>query len=458
LQTYFNRFTLKKDAYAALRIPAYRRFLSMRLTMTLATQIMSVSVGYFVYEITGDPLMLGFIGLSEALPAIGISLYAGHLADKLNRRNILAGCISLLALCAFGLLLIALNQHHLPKNNLLTGIYCVTFCTGIARGFFSPTNFAFLPQLVPKEHLPNAIAWNSGTWEAASVTGLGIGGLLYGFAGVSTTFAVMLALCLIALVIVLTIAPRPIPPANFSESALVRIKEGLRFVASNQLIVSAIALDLFAVLFGGAVALLPVYAKDILHVGPQGLGILRAAMSIGAISTAFLLAHYPLRKGAGKIMLACVLCFGLCMIGFGMSRLFWLSFAFLLLAGVFDEVSVFLRSSLVQFQTPDHMKGRVSSVNSIFITSSNEIGAFESGLAARFLGTVPAVVFGGVMTLLVVGITWWKAPKLRNLNFDQDGAEEVAEQPALPMREEETPLDEMMINKNPSAGAKPTDG
>ncbi len=420
--------------------------------MTLATQIMSVSVGYFVYEITGDPLMLGFIGLSEALPAIGISLYAGHLADKMNRRNILVGCISLLALCALGLLLIALNRDSMPKTTLLTGIYCVTFCTGIARGFFSPTNFAFLPQLVPKEILPNAIAWNSGTWEAASVTGLGIGGLLYGFVGVSATFAVMLGLCVIAFIIVLTIAPRPIPLANFSESALVRIKEGLRFVASNQLIISAIALDLFAVLFGGAVALLPVYAKDILHVGPQGLGILRAAMSIGAITTAFLLAHQPLRKGAGKIMLACVFGFGLCMIGFGLSRIFWLSFAFLLLAGVFDEVSVFLRSSLVQFQTPDHMKGRVSSVNSIFITSSNEIGAFESGLAARFLGTVPAVVLGGVMTLLVVGITWWRAPKLRNLNFDQDGAEEVAEQPALPMREEETPLDEFM--QNPSADPK----
>ncbi|MEO6759109.1 MAG: MFS transporter [Saprospiraceae bacterium] len=436
-----------KDAYAALRIPAYRRFLSMRLTMTLAIQIMSVSVSYFVYEITGDPLMLGFIGLAEALPAIGISLYAGHLADKKNRRNILVACIALLSLCALALLLIALGRHSLPKFTLLAGIYTVMFANGIARGFFSPTNFAFLPQLVPKEVLPNAIAWNSGTWEAASVTGLGIGGLLYGFAGVSTTFGVMLGLCLVALMIVLTIAPRPIPPANFSEKALVRIKEGLRFVGSNQLIISAIALDLFAVLFGGAVALLPVFAKDILHVGPEGLGILRAAMSIGAITTAFFLAHYPLRKGAGKIMLGCVFGFGVCIIGFGLSKLFWLSFIFLLAAGVFDEVSVFLRSSLVQFQTPDHMKGRVSSVNTIFITSSNEIGAFESGLAASLLGTVPSVVFGGVMTLVVVGVTWWKAPKLRNLNFNEHGMEDIAP----PMREEETPMDELMRGGNTSA-------
>lgn len=419
----------------------------MRLTMTLAIQIMSVSVGYFVYELTGDPLMLGFIGLAEAVPAIGIALYAGHLADKLNRRNILVACVATLLLCAVALLVIALYQYNMPRNNLLAGIYLVMFCTGIARGFFSPTNFAFLPQLVPKELLPNAITWNSSTWTAASITGLGIAGLLYGFAGVTAAFGVMVGLCVVALGIVLSIAPRPIPPADFSETAIVRIREGLRFVANNQLIKSAIAMDLFAVLFGGAVALLPVFAKDILHVGPQGLGVLRAAMSVGAISTAFFLAHRPLHKGAGKIMLFCVLGFGLCMIGFGLSRMFWLSFFFLFLAGVFDEVSVFIRSSLVQFQTPDHMKGRVSSVNTIFITSSNEIGAFESGLAARLLGTVPSVVFGGIMTLLVVGITWWRAPKLRNLNFDRSGAEDTAAQPAPPQRAEETPIDEFMVAK-----------
>ena len=419
----------------------------MRLTMTLAIQIMSVSVGYFVYELTGDPLMLGFIGLAEAVPAIGIALYAGHLADKLNRRNILVACVATLLLCAVALLVISLYQYNMPRNNLLDGIYLVMFCTGIARGFFSPTNFAFLPQLVPKELLPNAITWNSSTWTAASITGLGIAGLLYGFAGVTAAFGVMVGLCVVALGIVLSIAPRPIPPADFSETAIVRIREGLRFVANNQLIKSAIAMDLFAVLFGGAVALLPVFAKDILHVGPQGLGVLRAAMSVGAISTAFFLAHRPLHKGAGKIMLFCVLGFGLCMIGFGLSRMFWLSFFFLFLAGVFDEVSVFIRSSLVQFQTPDHMKGRVSSVNTIFITSSNEIGAFESGLAARLLGTVPSVVFGGIMTLLVVGITWWRAPKLRNLNFDRSGAEDTAAQPAPPQRAEETPIDEFMVAK-----------
>jgi MFS family permease len=407
----------KPDAYAALRVPEYRYFMSMRLMTTLAIQIMSVSVGYFIYDLTGDPLMLGFVGLAEAVPAISISLWAGHLADKYNRRNIIAGCLSLLLLCTVALFLLALNRDLLTKTVLLGGIYAVMFMTGVARGFFSPTNFAFLPQLVDKKTLPNAISWNSSTWEVASITGLGLGGLLYGFAGVSWAFGTLIALFALALTFLLRIAPKPVPPADFSATALERIREGLRFVYSNQIILAAIALDLFAVLFGGAVALLPVFAKDILEVGPQGLGILRAAMSLGAITMALYLAHRPLARDAGTLMLWCVAGFGACIIGFGLSKWFWLSFLFLYGCGVFDEVSVYIRASLIQHLTPDHLKGRVSSVNTIFITSSNEIGAFESGLTAKLMGTVPAVVFGGLMTIVVVGITWWKAPKLRMLDF-----------------------------------------
>lgn len=409
--------SLKPDAYAALRIPDYRRFLGMRMMTTLAIQIMSVSVGYYVYELTNDPLMLGLIGLAEAIPAISISLWAGHLADKYNRRNILIGCILTLLMCSLTLLTLVYMRHALPKATLLAGIYSVIFCTGIARGFFSPTNFAFLPQLIDKKILPNAITWNSSTWEVASITGLGLGGILYGFVGVTATFTVMSGLYLLALIFLFQIAPRPVPPADHSEPATERIKAGLRFVFGNQLLIAAIALDLFAVLFGGAVALLPVFAKDILLVGPEGLGILRAAMSLGAISMGFFIAHQPLGKSAGKLMLACVAGFGGCIIGFGLSQYFWLSFFFLFLAGVFDAVSVFVRSSLMQHLTPEHMKGRVSSVNSIFITSSNEIGAFESGLAAKLMGTVPSVIFGGTMTILIVLFTWWKAPKLQKLDF-----------------------------------------
>ncbi|MBK8968095.1 MAG: MFS transporter [Lewinellaceae bacterium] len=408
----------RPDAYAALRVPDFRRYTAMRLSTTLAIQIMSVSVGYYVYDLTGDPLMLGLIGLTEALPAIAISLWAGHLADKYNRRNILVACLSLMVLCTMALVLMAWQEAALPKGFLLGGIFTVIFLTGVSRGFFSPTNFAFLPQLVDKKTLPNAITWNSSTWQVASITGLGVGGLLYGFAGVTWAFGTMAFLTVLALVFLLQIQPRPAPEVDRRTPALTRIREGLRFVYKNQIILAAIALDLFAVLFGGAVALLPVYAKDILEVGPQGLGILRAAMSIGAIGTAVYLAHRPMGRQAGAIMLGCVAGFGLCIIGFGLSKVFWLSFLLLFLAGVFDEVSVFVRASLIQHLTPDHLKGRVSSVNSIFITSSNEIGAFESGLTAKLMGTVPAVVFGGVMTIVVVGITWWKAPKLRELDYD----------------------------------------
>jgi hypothetical protein len=244
-----------------------------------------------------------------------------------------------------------------------------------------------------------------------------MGGLIYGYFGVSAAFGTMSVFCFIALLVVLQIASRPVPAFDQSEPALKRIRAGLDFVFSKQLIIASTAMDLFAVFFGGAVALMPVFAKDILHVGPQGAGLLRAAMAIGAISMAIFLAHRPLGKGAGKIMLACVAGFGLCNIGFGLSTHFYLSFGLLVLAGMFDEVSVFIRSALVHFHTPENMKGRVSSVSTIFITSSNELGAFESGLAARFMGTVPSVVFGGLMTIGVVGLTWWRAPKLRQYDF-----------------------------------------
>ena len=412
--------TSKPDAYAALRIPDYRWFLAMRMMTTFTVQIMSVAVQYYVYELTNSPLMLGLIGLAEAVPAIGISLWAGHLADKYNRRNILIGCLSLLLLCSLALCGLVLYKDTLPVSTLLIAVYGIIFANGISRGFFSPANFAFLPQLVDRKLLPNAIAWNSSTWEVASIGGLGIGGLLYGFwHGPELAFGVMSVLCALALVCTLQITSKPVPPTHLMEPALVRIREGLRFVFSNQLIITTIVLDLLAVLFGGAVALLPVFAKDILKVGPEGLGILRAAMSIGAISMAFFIAHRPLGKGAGKLLLASVAGFGACMIGFGLSTNFWLSFAFLVTAGMLDEVSVFIRSSLVQHLTPEHMKGRVSSVSTIFITSSNEIGAFESGLAASMMGTVPSVVFGGAVTLVVVYATWLRSPKLRMLDFSR---------------------------------------
>ena len=271
----------KRDAYAALRVPDFRRYFSMRLLLTLSIQIMSVSVGYFIYDVTGDPLKLGLAGLAEAIPAISVSLWAGHIADKYSRRNILVACLSLFLVCAISLFVLALNKGKVSPEFLVLAIYVVIFFTGIARGFYSPAGFAFLPQLVSKELLPNAITWNSSSWEVASITGLGVGGLIYGFGGVELTFGIMACLSLSALFCALSIKSRPVPYVEHMESASIRIKEGLRFVFNNPLIISAVAMDLFAVLFGGAVALLPVFAKDILHVGPEGLGILRAAMSLG---------------------------------------------------------------------------------------------------------------------------------------------------------------------------------
>lgn len=385
---------------------------------TLTVQVMSVSVQYFVYELTHDPLMLGLIGLAEAVPAIGVALWAGHIADKYNRRNILLVCLLVLLGCCVGLVWISGRVGVMAAEGVLGLTYLVIFINGLARGFFSPTNFAFLPQLVGREYLPNAISWNSSAWEIASIGGLGLGGLLYGFwHGPGLAFGVMTFLCVAAVFAVLRIAPRPLPSMGVMEPAWVRIREGLRFVFSNQLIISSIVMDLLAVLFGGAVALLPIFSEDILHVGPEGLGILRAAMSVGAILMAFVIAHRPPGRRAGKLLLACVGGFGLCMIGFGLSTHFWLSFALLVVAGMLDEVSVFIRSSLVQHLTPEHLKGRVSSVSSIFITSSNEIGAFESGLMARLVGTVSSVVLGGCITLTVVAGTYFRAPKLRQLDF-----------------------------------------
>ena len=416
---------MKSDAYSALRIPDYRRFLGMRLLTTLSIQIMSVSVGYLIYELTNSKLMLGYIGLTEAIPAICTSLLAGHYVDKYNRRKILIGCMVLLTFCASILLTLVLKKGVISQQFLISGIFGVIFITGIARAFFSPANFALLPQLVSKEQLGNAITWNSSTWEVASVTGLGLGGLLYGFAGVEWAFGTMTFLSVAGLFFAWAISRQPDPDTNRSIPMVVKIKEGLDFVFSNKIIRAALAFDLFAVLFGGAVALLPVFAKDILKVGPEGFGLLRAAMSIGAISMAFFIAHKPIGKNAGKMMFFCVAGFGISIIAFGLSTWFWFSFLCLVMAGVFDEVSVFVRQALVQYQTPDHMKGRVSSVNSIFITSSNEIGAFESGVTARLMGTVTAVVFGGCMTLAVTAITWWKSPQLRQLDFsEKDNMEE----------------------------------
>jgi MFS family permease len=405
------------DPYIALRNNEFRFYLFFRLFITLAIQIEAVIVGWQVYEITNDTFSLGLIGLAEAIPAITVALYAGHLADSKNRKHIILICLSILLVCGFALLTLTIYRNELPQNELLLGIYLTIFSTGVARGFMGPSTSAFMGQIVDKSIYKNAVTWSSNVWQSASVLGPAMAGLLYAYLGIVNTYIIQVCMVIIALVAVISIASKPIAHFVAGEKIKDRIKEGLNFVFSNQLLVGALSLDLFAVLFGGAVALLPVFAKDILQTGAEGLGFLRAAPAIGAVFTATILAYKPIGKNAGKILLACVAGFGVSTILFAVSTNFILSLICLFMTGVFDSVSVVIRSTLVQVLTPDNMKGRVSAVNNIFIGSSNEIGAFESGAAAKFMGVVQSVVFGGGMTILVVLITGFSAKKLAALDL-----------------------------------------
>jgi MFS family permease len=411
-------FEEKHDPYAALKIPEFRLYVAARWCITIALQIQGVIVGWQIYQLTKDPLSLGLIGLAEAIPAIVVALYAGYVADNYNRKNIILATISLLVFCSASLWFFTIDIGSFFLKNGAIPIYAVIFLSGIARGFMGPAVFSFMPQLVPdRKYYANAITWSSTTWQAASVAGPAIGGLILGFLGLSAAYAADALLTLLSLFFFTLIAAKPLPETTEKLSMKESLLSGLKFVFGNQLILGAISLDLFAVLFGGAVALLPIYITDILHSGPESLGFLRAAPAIGSVLMALYLAHRPIGQKAGKKMLLCVAGFGVCIILFGISKSFWFSLIMLALSGMFDSISVIIRSTLIHTHTPEYMKGRVSAVNNIFVGSSNEIGSFESGLAARLLGVVPSVVFGGVMTLIVVGVTSLKAKKLRDLEL-----------------------------------------
>jgi MFS family permease len=364
--------------------------------------------------LTKDPLSLGLIGLAEAIPSIGVSLYAGHIADIMQRKKIILICVSTLLICSVALLVFTLMSAEFFRDFGVVPIYGVIFLSGIARGFLSPAFFSFMPQLVPRDLYSNAVTWNSTLWETATISGLALGGVLYIF-GATSAYAIDVLLTLTGLLLMAGVGNKPLPPVTNEEGVAQKIQAGLKFVFHNKMILGAISLDLFAVLFGGAVALLPIFADEVLHVGTVGLGILRAAPSIGALCMAFYITHHPLKKDAGEILLYSVANFGVCMVLFALSTNFWVSLVILMLSGAFDCISVILRSTLLQTLTPENMKGRVSAVNHIFVGSSNEIGMFESGLAAKLMGTIPSVIFGGCMTMLVVGITAGVSKSLRRL-------------------------------------------
>ncbi len=412
--------SLSSDAYGALRIPQFRRILLTRLCITLAIQIQYVAIGWQVYAITHDPLKLGYSGLAEALPYVSLSLFSGYVADHYNRKRVWQYSVLILLFASIVLYLYGMQPTAVLQHYGVAPFYMVAAVVGVARAFMAPTMNAFWAQWVPRELYANAATWNANNFNAGAILGPAIGGLIYGFIGVEAAYAVVAVLVVTAFLVISTVPSKPLPPQSQSgENLKEKLTAGLRFVFANQVLVGAMTLDMFAVLFGGAMAMLPAIAKDVLHTGPEGLGLLRSATAVGSILMGFVVAFHPPHRNTGRKLLWCVAGYGVCMICFACSQVFWLSYLFLVLSGAFDNVSMVIRGSIAQLMTPDDMRGRVSSVNGIFIGSSNEIGSFESGVAAKLLGLIPSIIFGGSMTLVVVAITSRVAPLLRAFEIEK---------------------------------------
>ena len=407
----------KSEAFSVIRVKNFRFFLLYRNLMTMASLMQSVIVGWQVYELTHNVLWLGFIGLVEVVPQITVSFFAGHYIDLWNRRKIVFYTTLLLILGSILLLIYSSNAAYFSEKFGAYPIFITIFLTGLARGILSPAQVALMGQLVPRNLYANAATWNSANWQVAAVMGPAIGGLVYGFRGIIPAYSLVFGLYTMSLFMMMFIKCGKHEVTDTDEGMFTRIRSGIHFVFRTPELLGAFTLDMFAVLFGGAVAMLPVFASDILFVGPQGLGLLRACPAIGATLMAVILMFWPPVGRTGKLLLLSVTGFGLCMIGFAFSTSFVLSGLLLILSGAFDNISVVIRGTILQLFTPDDMRGRVASVNSIFIGSSNELGAFESGVAAKIMGLVPSVVFGGFMTLAVVFTTIKVNKPLRRLSI-----------------------------------------
>jgi len=410
---------LSGDAFIAVRNRNFRYFLGYRFFMTMATLMQSVIVSWHMYFLTKNVLWLGLIGLVEVLPQISIALFAGHYIDIWNRKKIVRNTTFLLLIGSAILMLYSIEFFHSFERFGIWPIFITIFLTGLSRGILMPANTALIGQLVDKSNYANAATWSSANWQVAAVVGPAIGGLIYGFSSITVAYCSIFILYLCSLFIFSGVQIEHIanPILAGEEDMFSRIREGIGFVVKSPELLGAFSLDMLAVLFGGAVAMLPVFASDVLHVGPEGLGFLRACPAVGAILMSFYLMFHPPVKNSGRKLLLCVAAFGICMIGFAFSHVFWLSGLLLLMSGLFDNVSVVIRGTILQLYTPEHMRGRVASVNSIFIGSSNELGAFESGMAAKLMGLIPSVAFGGIMTLVVVAVTAKMNPVLRKLSL-----------------------------------------
>jgi MFS family permease len=407
----------KGEAFAVIHVKNFRYFLLYRIFMTVASLMQSVIVGWQIYELSHNVLWLGFVGLAEVIPQVSISLFAGHYIDLWNRKKIIKYTSLLLILSSAVLLVYSMNQAYFSQKYGIVPIFAAIFLAGLARGILGPAQVALLGQLVPRNLYANAATWNSANWQVAAVMGPAIGGMVYGFWGIIPAYSMALGFYALSFFMIMFIKAGRHEVRETGEGVFTRIRTGIDFVFKTPELLGAFTLDMFAVLFGGAVAMLPVFASDILHIGPQGLGLLRACPAIGAMLMAFVLMFRPPMGKTGIVLFICVLGFGFCMIGFGISKGFILSGILLILSGAFDNVSVVIRGTILQLFTPDEMRGRVASVNSIFIGSSNELGAFESGIAARLMGLVPSVVFGGIMTLAIVLTTIKMNRPLRRLSL-----------------------------------------
>ncbi len=412
----------KLDPYAALRFKEFNLFLIIRFILVFGWSMQFIIVEWEVYCLTTDPLSIGLIGLVEVIPAIFTAFFAGHIVDQKEKKKLFIYCI--VAFLFVGIGYYYITSEYVSDNfstfNKLVGIYILVFCGGFIRAFIGPTIFSLVALIVPKRVYPNAATWSSSTWQLAVVLGPAFAGFSIAWIGVNNSMGVVLFTIIIGLLLIGFIKKKPILNPKIGEPIFQSLKAGLKFVFRTKSILIALSLDMVAVLFGGAIALLPVYAQEILNVGSEGFGILRAAPAVGSVIMMIAAAHIPLTKNAGKKLLIAIFCFGLSIIVFGISDIFWLSVFALFLYGLTDGVSMIIRQTILQLKTPDEFRGRVASVNSIFVGSSNELGAFESGATAKLMGTVPAVIFGGVMTILTVGFTAIKFPTFRKLDLTKD--------------------------------------
>lgn len=413
---------MKNDPYSSLRYDEFIYFLIVRFSMVVAWSMQFIVIEWEVYSITKDPLSLGIIGLMEVIPAFSLALYAGHIVDQKEKKGLLIKCIIGFLIISFGLFALTLPSisGNISTTAMLYSIYFLVFLGGIVRAFLGPTIFSLLALIVPKKIYHNAATWSSSTWQIGAVLGPAIAGLAINWIDVHWSMLIIIGICIIALLGLTQISSKSIMNPNIGEPIVKSLKEGLKFVFTTKAIFGSITLDMVAVLFGGAVALLPVFAQDILKVGPEGFGMLRSAPAAGAFLIMFATAYFPINRNAGIKLLAAIFGFGICIIIFGLSSIFWVSVVALFLSGVTDGISMVIRQTILQLKTPDHMRGRVSSVNSMFVGSSNELGALESGVTAKYMGTVTAVVFGGSMTLITVIATAIISPSFRNLDLTKD--------------------------------------